>query len=443
MVSAKFLGPLRAAAALISVATGVGALAADFPPLALVDSIRISGVDVALKSPPPHFVVRGALGLLTHESLDGQIVHRATGPDMIFETRATITPNGDYLLMFPEGQHYSHSKKGEKVNRLLAYRSSDRGRTWQGPTEPFGIDYSQHGFIPLVPRGTKRLYAFGTQPIAGAYNAEHGQQENTPIGFRWSDDDGRTWSAVTLIRPLNDPDFKGMSVMRMTETESGVWLLGSHNSDFSQRPLVTRQYLLRSADRGKTWTVAPDRQPNGWFAAGFGRMDEGRPISLGGTKVFFMARTTQGHLFTAWSDDDGRTWTPPAPSPLVHPDAPPMLFLLSDGKTLVAFHHNRVPAHEDGNLSTKSENMTVRSEIWVSTSTDGGHTWTEPRFLLVNVVTPDLESPFRNYQCSYLDVLVEAGTLHLFMPHRWQQALHFTLPEAALAKLPTRAQLAR
>jgi hypothetical protein len=411
------------------------------PPLPLVASLKISGVDVTLKTPPAHLVVRQSLGLITHEALDGQLIHRASGQDVVLETRATITPGGDYLLMFPEGAHYGGSK-GRKVNRLVAYRSSDRGRTWSGPTEAFNINYSQHGFIPLIPRGTKRIYAFGTQPILGSYDFEHGQNENAPIGFRWSDDDGHTWSDVMLIRPLNDPNFKGMSVMRMTETDSGVWLLGSHSSDFSKHPLITRQYLLRSADRGQTWTVLPDAQPNGWFAAGFGRMDEGRPISIGGSKVLFMSRTTQGHLFTAWSDDDGLTWTPPAPSPLIHPDAPPMLFHLTDGKTLVAFHHNRVPLKEDGNLSAKSENMTVRSEIWVSISTDGGHTWTEPRFLLANAAVPDLENGWRNYQCSYLDAFADHGVLHLFMPHRWQQALHLTIAESALATLPTKAQLA-
>ncbi len=430
------------AAMLAGLASVRAADGAGLPPLPLVESLRVSGLDVSLQSPPAHFVVRRALGLLTHESLDGQLIHRASGKDLVLETRATITPGGDYLLMFPEGDHYGNSK-GRKVNRLLAYRSSDQGRTWAGPAEAFNIDYSQHGFIPLIPRGTKRIYAFGTQPIAGSYDFEHGQQENAPIGFRSSDDDGRTWSAVTLIRPTNDPEFKGMSVMRMCETDSGVWLLGAHASDFSKKPLVTRQYLLRSANRGKTWTVLPGAQPGGWFAAGFDRMDEGRPISLGGSKVLFMSRTTQGHLFTAWSDDDGATWTPPAPSGLVHPDAPPMMFALSDGHTLVAFHHNRVPRKEDGNLSAKSENMTVRSEIWASTSTDGGHTWTEPRFLLVNVATPDLENNWRNYQCSYLDAFSDVGTLHLFMPHRWQQVLHLTMPESALGSLPTKAQLAR
>ena len=86
-----------------------------------------------------------------------------------------------------------------------------------------------------------------------------------------------------------------------------------------------------------------------------------------------MARSPEGHLWQARSLDDGRTWSYPAPTPLVHPDAPPMLFKLSDGATLAAFHHNR---HHDldytGLSGTKPELMADRSELWVSLSGDGG-----------------------------------------------------------------------
>ena len=37
-----------------------------------------------------------------------------------------------------------------------------------------------------------------------------GLHENCPISFRYSDDDGLSWSAVTLISPKNDPEFTGM-----------------------------------------------------------------------------------------------------------------------------------------------------------------------------------------------------------------------------------------
>lgn len=409
-------------------------------PLPLMDVVKIGNLEFSTKTPHAGLKVQAELGLLTSSAVHGQVVHRTK--TRVLETRATITPNGDYLLMFPEGDHYAKSK-GEKINSMMACRSTDHGKTWSAPTVAYDIPYGQHGFIPLTPKGTKRLYCFGTQPIPGKWTWEDGKRENAPIGYRSSDDNGHTWSDVKLIAPVNDPDFMGMSVMRMTETDAGTWLIGSHLADWSVKPFTTRQYLLRSEDKGGTWTLLPGARPNGWVADGFSRMDEGRPLNLGGGHVLFMSRTPQGHLFTAWSDDDGKSWTKPAPSTLVHPDAPPMLFPLSDGRTLVAFHHNKVPVTGNGDLEDKAENMKVRSEIWASLSTDGGHTWTEPRFLLANVVTPNLKVAGFNSQCSYLDAFTENGVMHIFMPHRWQQVLHLTIKEELLAKLLTKSVLTR
>ena len=336
------------------------------------NTTEINKRSVSVRQLPEGIVLREQLGIAASEHLNGKVVHRARDPEGgLFECRATIAPNGDFLLMFPDGGHYGG--QSEKVNDVLAYRSSDRGVTWQGPHVAFDIDYNQHGFIPLTPRGTERIYAFGTQPvwdderINGLKKAE-GLHENAPIGFRYSDDNGHTWSDLTLIAPTNDPGFRGMSVMRMCETDAGTWLLGSHEADWSYKPLMTRQYILRSEDGGQTWNVAPYKRHGGWCVSQFNRMDEGRPISLGNGRVFLMTLTCEGHLWGLWSEDDGRTWTHPQPTPLVHSDAPPMLFHLSDGNTLVAFHHNR---HSDFNYTglsgEKPEVMKDRSEVWLAT----------------------------------------------------------------------------
>jgi Neuraminidase (sialidase) len=406
----------------------------------LAKSIAIGGVRMDPAAPPAGLVLRRALGLVTAAAVDGRLVHVARPPHgRLFETRAAITPAGDYLLMFPEGLHYNG--KAKKVNDMIAYRSTDKGKTWTGPVVAYPIDYNQHGFIPLIPRGTKRLYAFGTQPVWDQFSIKDGQGENAPIGFRWSDDDGRTWSDVQLIKPVNDPGYRGMSVMRMCETDTGTWLIGSHTGDWSKKPLQTRQYVLRSEDHGKTWALLPDKRHDGWFVKGFDRMDEGRPISLGGGKVLMMFRTPEGHLWVARSEDDGKTWTKPKPTPLVHPDAPPMLFHLSDGKTLAAFHHNRHAQSQYAGLTSNMEGQKDRSEIWVSLSRDGGETWTEPRFAFANALAETEPSTWHNHQCSYVDAFTDAGVLRLFVPHRWKRALYLTLKESDLESLPTRAEI--
>jgi hypothetical protein len=415
--------------------------------LSLLTETTIAHRSVQFARLPARLRVDAKLALvLASPAITGQVVHIAS--DWLYETRATKTPGGDYLLMFPTntrerptgGAHYGHSGY-QKTNDMVAFRSSDQGKTWQGPTVAFDIEYNQHGFIPLISKGTKRIYAFGTQPVWGQYVAEHGQGENAPIGYRYSDDDGHHWCEVRLIRPQNDPGFRGMSVMRMCETDSGAWILGSHEGDWSYKPLMTRQYVLRSEDQGKTWTVGPNPRHGGWCVPQFNRMDEGRPINLGHGEIYMMIRTCEGHLWATRSTDDGKTWEAPAPTPLVHPDAPPMLFHLSDGKTLAAFHHNR---HHDTNYVNLGENpgMQDRSEVWVSLSTDGARTWSEPRFVFANAAVPNLEGGWRNYQCSYMDMFVDNGIVNLFLPHRWQRCLHLQLPENELQRLPTAMDLA-
>ena len=426
-------------------------MTARYPRQQLAETVHIQDRPVALAVPPGELIVREDLGLISAPSIDGSVVYR-TQRGTLFETRAIKTPGGDYLLMFPtnalsypEGRcHYGHADR--KVNDLVAFRSKDKGATWQGPTRPIDIEYNLHGFVPLMPRAGNgipegRIYCFGTQPIWGRYTRERGLRENAPIGFRYSDDDGHAWSEVQLIRPLNDPDFTGMSVMRMCETEAGSWLLGAHEGDWSYRPLMTRQYILRSEDRGQSWELLPGTRHGGWHAGGFNRMDELRPIDLGGGEVYAMARTPEGHLWHLRSHDDGRTWSEPKSTPLVHPDAPPMLFKLSNGD-LAALHHNR---HHDldytGLSGEKEALMGDRSEIWVAISRDGGRTWGEPRFVFANALAPEYDMPFMNHQCSYVDAFVDDGVANLFVPHRWHQALHLRVPEAALHELPTAAEL--
>ena len=408
-------------------------------------------ISLGVKSPtvlkldqlPSDLVADKAVGVLRHQLLDGEVIHIAKkGVRGLFETRAVRTPKGDLLLMFPEGNHYAAGPG--KVNDMIAYRSKDNGKTWDGPTVAFNIDYSQHGFIPLIPKGSNRIYAFGTQPIPDKYSREKGKFENTPIGFRWSDDDGISWSDATLIKPTNDPGFLGMSVTRMCETASGAWILGSHSADWSKKPLETQQYILRSEDQGRSWTLLPGVRPNGWFVPDFKRMDEGRPIWVGGSEVLFMARTPAGQIWTARSFDDGQTWSTPKPSSLVHPDAPPMVYHLSDKKTLITFFHNRHIGTQYTGLSGTMDGMKDRSEIWISLSKDGGRHWSEPRFLFANATRPNPEkNGWFNHQVSYLDAVIDNRTIHIFCPHLWNRAVYLKISESNLNKLPTKAMLNR
>jgi hypothetical protein len=416
----------------------------------IAETVEIGSRPCPTGALPRTHAVDAELGLVVPRSMNGRVLYSSylCEHGSVFETRAVKTPGGDFLLMFPAARpeadegplktwdgHYL--AKSWKINDMLAMRSSDGGETWSAPSVAFDIDYNQHGFIPLIPRGTRRIYAFGTQPVWGAWDPKHpGTNENAPIGYRWSDDDGRTWSEVRLIRPRNDPGFLGMSVMQMAETASGAWILGTHEGDHSYKPTAIAQYILRSDDRGQTWDLVPGERHGGWgWLQG---LCESRPISVGGNELYMQGRTNVGHLWHTRSVDDGKTWAEWTPSPLVHPHAPPMLFHLGDGETLAAFHHNRGLNYRQEPFV---EQMKDRSELWVSFSTDKGRTWSEPRFLLVNAFAPKECSAWLDNQCSYIDVHVDKGVCHIFMPHRWRRVLHLRISESDLRSLPTRAEL--
>src|SRR5205814_2244865 len=174
----------------------------------------------------------------------------------------------------------------------------------------------------------------------------------------------------------------------------------------------------------------------------FNRMDEGRPISLGGKNVLMLARTPEGHLWNLRSSDDGNTWSEPKATPLVHPDAPPMLFHLSDNYTLICFHHNRRHGGSYTGLSGQVPGMADRSEVWFATSSDGGETWSEPRFVFANALAEGLGNRFRDYNCSYLDMIEDRSVIHLFVPHRWERVLHLTFKESDLPRFPLAKQIA-
>ncbi|MXZ41281.1 MAG: hypothetical protein F4Z18_05780 [Caldilineaceae bacterium SB0666_bin_21] len=125
----------------------------------LLEQIRIATGTVESAALPADLQLDRDLGLACVPGLSGQVVHNARDPEKgLFESRGTRMANGDYLLMFPDGNHYGRTR--DKDNDMLAYRSRDRGRTWDGPDPAFYINYSQHGLNPLHPAGSERVYAF-------------------------------------------------------------------------------------------------------------------------------------------------------------------------------------------------------------------------------------------------------------------------------------------
>lgn len=396
-----------------------------------LEEIHLAGSRIAAGSGSLRW--RDDLGVVAAPALDMQ---RICIDDFTCHPRAIRLPEGGFLLFAAAGpMHYGWARKERKGNSMWMYRSAD-GWNWSAPEEPWQVPYSQHAAVPFVPSGTNDLYAFGTEPRYDRYDGE----ENAAIGFRHSADGGRSWSDVRFVEPRQEPGFRGMSAMRLCETADGSWLLGSHSAHWSgtegvDRRVATRQFLLRTEDRGESWDLLPGKWPDGWHVPGTERMDEGRPIHLGGNRVLLLVRTTTGFLWELRSADGGRTWSEPKPTMLRHPDAPPMIFHL-DADTLAVFHHNK---QVSGAFAHES-----RTELWVSLSRDEGHTWSEPRFVLANACEPAILNGWGGFtpMVSYADLVVDGEWLHLFIDHQMRQVLQARFSRQDLMNLPTARDLA-
>lgn len=417
----------------------------------LADSVCVGGnIVFAASMPPAGYKVDADVGLLMHERMMGQVVHRAQSQaGTLYETRAVVTPKGDYLVMIPDGQHASAPR--DNANRMVGYRSSDQGKHWEGPFSVFGDESKHHAALTLVPRGGERIYVFETQrgPAAQAVKRDRA------FGFRASDDDGRTWSPVETVQLDTGRPFGGTGVIQMTESAAGTWMAGFHHS---------RMIRGAMADGKRIWSEVQPAKPMRPPASVY-FLDELRVFALDDANILAQARTCEGHVWEMRSRDDGRTWSEGRPTSLVHPDAPPMLFHLSDRRTLISLHHNRAvlrsvhePIHSEwltmptptaeqirhGNEFRHSlQDWVSRAEVWFSLSHDNGATWDDPRLLFANALAETLSDANSNYQCSYVDMFTDKGRVHFIVPHRWRRVLHLTISESALAKLPTKSQLAK
>ncbi len=403
--------------------------------LAIADEVVIGGHKLPANGLPAGLAISEAAGVVTPAGLTPRRIHGWPKPyDFSEAPRVCVTPGGDLLMMCVTGIGHQWGVS-EKRNEIVAYRSQDNGTTWSGPTSPWSVPYNEHAFNPLIPRGEgRRIVAFMSDFHPDTLCLPH----TGVLGIRTSDDDGHTWSDVRRVTPVNDPGMRGVFHMQGCETDTGAWLLGTYTiSNGGPEGRVDHQYVMRSTDQGETWHLLPGPRPAGWRLEPWQRLLEGRIIRADAGEYLMLTRTLEGHLFAQRSTDDGCTWSDPAPTPLVHPDAPPMVWNLSDGKTLLALVHNKPGGNCKG-----------RDELWCCLSRDGGRTWSEPRFLLANAAVdcpPEglawMSGNATNMEVCYADLVVRDGILHLFYNHAKRHVHYLQIPESRLESLPTAREL--
>lgn len=141
-----------------------------------------------------------------------------------------------------------------------------------------------------------------------------------------SEDDGRTWSAARRL----PEGILGPIKNKPIALPDGALLCPSSLEDDR---LGWQIFIERTPDLGRTWTRT-------------GPLNDGREIgaiqpsilSHPGGRLQILARSRQGKVVEAWSDDQGRSWSPVALTGLLNPNSGIDALTLADGRHLLVYN---------------------------------------------------------------------------------------------------------
>jgi hypothetical protein len=252
--------------------------------------------------------------------------------------------NGELLILAREAaEHFSND------GDVIMLRSKDAGATWGDKQVIAGIKDldEREGCGIQLKDGTivvgiyyNALYATdGSYKVLPATRpSAWGDADHPRLGcyIITSKDDGKTWSQPMYINPDGMPfhDLEGPTDAPI-EMPDGSIIMGVIGYGIDHDDKNIGSVLLRSTDQGKSWkylsTIAAD--PGGklgkFVEPGLVRTKTGRILAAlrnGGPDAA---------IWVAWSDDDGKTWTPAKKTEMIgHPTD---LVQLTDGRILATY----------------------------------------------------------------------------------------------------------
>lgn len=329
-------------------------------------------------------------------------------------------PDGTWLCTMTTGT----VEEGLQGQRIVAIRSTDRGRTWSEMVDIEVPDGREASWVMpfLTPFG--RVYAFYT------YNRGNLRRMQTDPGhdycswrvdtlgvyaYRWSDDGGLTWSAERGEIPLplaaidrtnpygGDVRFfwgVGKPILHRGAMFFGFARVGGFGHGFmatSEGALVTSDNIARERDPANlSFRVLPDGEV-GLRAPCGPRAEETCVVGLSDGSLFCTFRGVDGFLMQGYSRDGGHSFATgyatyrPGGRRIKHPLACPPVWRLRDGRFILWFH-NHGGKWYDG-----------RNPVWLcgGVERDGYIHWSQPEVALYDL---DVNAAVR---ISYPDLVEE------------------------------------
>lgn len=272
-------------------------------------------------------------------------------------------PNGDQLCCWFAGSDEGNADISIMVSRLKAGESR-----WSVP-EKVSDDPSrseQNPSLFLHPNG--EIWIMYTAQVSrnACPNARFNLQYTAEIRRKISRDNGYTWGRTETLFS-REGSFCRQKIQVLS---SGRWVFGNwicFNDDTRNGSDITVVQI--SDDQGKSWRPVEIPKSRGRVHC---NIIETAPKKL---TALFRSRSADS-IYLSYSEDEGETWTEPAPTELPNNNSSISAIRLSSGALAVAY--NPVRAGDDPDATVWPR---LRCPVAVALSDDNGRTWPVARLV--------------------------------------------------------------
>ena len=310
-------------------------------------------------------------GLLGTDKLHHEVVYQ-DGFRHLHPADIIRLKNGDILIMAREAsEHYASD------GDVFMLRSTDGGKTWGekqwiaktdvDEREGCGIQLKDGTIVVGVfyndlynPDGSYNKYF---NPETQSFEPVKRKRDKPALGtfIVTSNDNGHTWSEPKVI------DISHMPVLGLEgptdapiEMPDGSLIMGVIGYGLNKDSKVTGSIMLRSEDKGKSWTYLstiasdPGDKLGGFVEPGIVRTKTGRIVAA------LRNKGLENAIWVTYSDDDGKTWAPVYKTDMIgHPTD---LIELADGRLMATYGVRPGPHFKPGGIRA-------------CFSSDNGKTW--------------------------------------------------------------------
>jgi alpha-L-rhamnosidase len=189
--------------------------------------------------------------------------------------------------------------------------------------------------------------------------------------------------------------------------------------------------FLRSEDLGSSWDIIYPPDPASHSGTSSARIIQPSIVGLSDGRLMAYMRSQEQFIYCTYSEDRGRSWSPPKPTDLPNNNSGIDMVRLQSGNLLLVYNptnlstnrnvlHPGLPAEEMPGFDTWGP----RTPLSISVSSDDGQTWTDPY---------NLETGKGAY--SYPAVIqAEDGTIHITYTYQREAIKHVQIHEEEIVR---------